>query len=456
MLDGITRALTDIFKTLSGNKRISENNINKILAEIRIALLEADVNIEVVRSFINEVAELALGEEVLRSVNPGEQFIKIFHDKLVEILGDRSQELKLKTQDALSVVFLAGLQGSGKTTTAGKIAYMLRKEQNRKILLVACDVYRPAAIEQLQKVGEHAGVDVYVGDRKDPVRIARDSVKYAKKNGFDTLIIDTAGRLHIDKEMMLEVQKISQAVRPDEILFISDSMTGQNSVEVAREFNNALEITGVIRTKFDSDTRGGVALSIKSVVGKPIKFIGISEKMDGIEAFHPDRIANRILGMGDIVSLVEKAEKVYEKKEAEKLEAKIKKAEFTLQDFLEQLEQINKMGSLEGLLEMIPGMKNQMQNISIDEKKIKTQKAVIQSMTMREREDFRLIIGSRKRRIAKGSGVSVLEVDKLVKNFKKSRQAMKNMFKNKNRFSEFDMGNMLPNWIKRERGNYIG
>lgn len=444
MLDSITKSLTDIFKSISGTSRISENNINNSLSQIRIALLEADVNINVVRKFINEVTQDALGEKVLRSVNPGEQFVKIVYDKLVEILGDKYQELKLKPKDTLSVILLAGLQGSGKTTTAGKLAHLLKKNDQRKILFSACDVYRPAAIEQLQKLGERVGVEVYTGNKKDPIKIAKESIKYAKNNGFNTLIIDTAGRLHIDKVMMAEVQKISREVKPDELLFVSDSMTGQSAVDVAKEFNNTLEITGVILTKFDSDTRGGAAFSIKSIIGKPIKFIGVSEKMDGLEIFYPDRIANRILGMGDIISLVEKAEEVYEQEEAEKLEAKIRKAEFTLQDFLEQLEQMNKMGPLENLLEMIPGMKSQMENINIDEKKIKKQKAIIQSMTLRERLNSRLIIGSRKRRIAKGSGVSILDVDKLLKEFSKSRIMMKNMVKNKGKIPGLDM-NQLGN-----------
>ncbi len=443
MLDGITNALTDIFKSISGKALISENNIKKALADIRIALLEADVNIKVVRSLINEATESALDQKVLRSINPGDQFVRIIHDKLVEILGDKSQDLKLKPKDTLSIIFLAGLQGCGKTTTAGKLAKLLKSQQNRKILLVACDVYRPAAIEQLQKIGNIAEVETFIGDKKDPIKIAKESVKYANKNKLSTLIIDTAGRLHIDKEMMKEAQKIAQAVKPDELLFIADSMTGQNAVEVAKEFNNVLEITGVILTKFDSDTRGGAAFSIKSTIGKPIKFIGISEKLDGIEVFHPDRIANRILGMGDIVSLVEKAEKVYDEKEAAKLEAKIRKAEFTLQDFLEQLEQMSKMGSLENLLEMLPGMKSQLQNVNVDEKRIKKQKAIIQSMTMHERFNFRLIIGSRKKRIAKGSGVSILDVEKLLKNFQKTRQMMKNMVKNKSKMAGFDLNNMI-------------
>lgn len=443
MLDSISKAFSDIHKTISGNARLTENNIKKSIADIRVALLEADVNIQVVRAFINEVTSEALGEKVLTSVNPGEQFIKIFHDKLVEVLGDKSQELKLKPKDTLSVIMLAGLQGSGKTTTAGKIAHLLKKDEERKVLLVACDVYRPAAIDQLVKVGEMVNAEVYTGGKKNPVKIAKEAIKHAKRSGFDTVIIDTAGRLHIDKEMMGEAQKIAKEVKPDEILFVSDSMTGQNAVTVAKEFDQVLEITGVVLTKFDSDTRGGAAFSIKKIIGKPIKFIGVSEKIDGIEVFYPDRIAGKILGMGDIVTLVEKAQEVYDEKQAEKLEKKIRKAEFTLQDFLEQLEQMNKMGSLESLMEMIPGMKSQMQNVNIDEKRIKRQKAIIQSMTMKERNNHNLVIGSRKRRIAKGAGVSILEVDKLIKNFKKSRQMMKKMLKNKGSFPGLDMGNLF-------------
>jgi signal recognition particle subunit SRP54 len=444
MLDGITRAISDAFKTISGNNVISENNIRATLAKVRIALLEADVNVDVVKTFINEVTDLALGEKVLRSVNPEQQFIKIVNDKLIDVLGSTKKDLLLKPKTELSVILLAGLQGSGKTTTAAKLALHLKTEQSRKVLLSACDVYRPAAVEQLQKVGERAGVEVFTGDKKDPVKISKDSVKYARNNGFDTVIIDTAGRLHIDKVMMEEVRKISKEIKPDEILFVADSMTGQSAANVADEFNKVLEITGVILTKFDSDTRGGAALSVKNVIGKPIKFIGISEKVDGLEIFYPDRIAGRILGMGDVVSLVEKAGKVYEEEEAKKLEEKIRKEEFNLQDFLEQIDQVNKMGSIENLLEMIPGMKNQMQNVNVDYKKIKKQKAIIQSMTMKERLDYRLILGSRKNRIARGSGVSILEVDKLLKDFKNARQMMKNMVKKRFNIPGLDIGNQIP------------
>ncbi|MCG8570837.1 MAG: signal recognition particle protein [Spirochaetes bacterium] len=446
MLDGITRSLTDVFKTISGNAKITENNINKAIADIRIALLEADVNITVVRNFINDVTEKALGEKVIRSVNPGQQFIKIVSDELVSILGEKSQDLVLKPTNTLSIILIAGLQGSGKTTTTGKLARYLKTNDSRKVLLAACDVYRPAAIDQLERVAEIAEVDAFVGDRKNPIKIAKEAVKHAKRNNYDTLILDTAGRLHIDKEMMEEVRKISKEVKPDETLFVADSMTGQHAVDIAKEFNDTLAVSGIILTKFDSDTRGGAAFSIKQIIGKPIKFVGVSEKVDGLEVFYPDRIASRILGMGDVVSLVEKAEKVYDEEEAARLEKKIRKAEFNLQDFLEQLEQMSKMGPLENLMEMIPGMKQQMQNVNIDEKQIKQQKAIIQSMTLKERYDPRLLHGSRKRRVARGAGVSILQVDNLLKKFNKSKQMMKKMMKMKGNMPnmpDMDMSSLL-------------
>jgi len=428
---------------MSGKSVINENNIKSAIQEIRIALLEADVNISVVRSFVKFVTEESIGEKVIRSVNPREYFIKIVNDKLVEILGSKNQDIILKPKDTLSVIMLAGLQGSGKTTSAGKLAYYLKKKEERKILLAACDVYRPAAIDQLIRVGEMADVEVFTGDKKDPIKIAKEALKYARENKFDTLILDTAGRLHIDVDMMNEVQKLAKETKPDEVLFVADSMTGQTAADIAKEFDNYLGVSGIILTKFDSDARGGAALSIKSVLNKPIKFIGVSEKVDGLEVFYPDRIASRILGMGDIVSLVEKAEEIYDQEEAEKLEKKIRKSEFTLQDFLDQLNQMNKMGSIENILEMIPGMKGRMGDINIDEKKIARQKAIIQSMTMREREDFRLIMGPRKRRIAKGAGVTILDVDNLLKNFQKSRQMMKNVIKGKGKYGNLDMGKMF-------------
>lgn len=443
MLDGISKSLTDIFRNISGKSVINENNIKSAIQEIRIALLEADVNISVVRSFVKFVTEESIGEKVIRSVNPREYFIKIVNDKLVEILGSKNQDIILKPKDTLSVIMLAGLQGSGKTTTAGKLANFLKKKDDRKILLAACDVYRPAAIDQLIRVGEMAGVEVFTGDKKDPIKIAKEALKYARENKFDTLILDTAGRLHIDVDMMNEVQKLARETKPDEVLFVADSMTGQTAADIAKEFDNYLGVSGIILTKFDSDTRGGAALSIKNILNKPIKFIGVSEKLDGLEVFYPDRIASRILGMGDIVSLVEKAEEIYDQEEAERLEKKIRKSEFTLQDFLDQLNQMNKMGSIENILEMIPGMKGQMGNINIDEKKIARQKAIIQSMTMRERDDYRLVMGPRKRRIAKGAGVTIMDVDNLLKNFQKSRQMMKNVIKGKGKYGNLDMGKMF-------------
>lgn len=440
MLDGITKSLTDSFKYLSGNAKITETNISNSIGEIRSALVEADVNVDVVKEFINDVTAKAIGEQVVRSVNPREQFIKIVNDGIADILGRKNEPLKLKSKGNLSVILLAGLQGAGKTTTAGKLAKYIKDLDGRKVLLSACDVYRPAAIEQLERVGEMAGVDVFVGDKKDALKISKESFKKAKTGGYDVLIIDTAGRLHVDQEMMHEVKKISKDIRPDEILFVCDSMMGQHAVEIAKEFNDTLEVTGVILTKFDSDTRGGAAFSIKKVINKPIKFIGVSEKIDGLELFHPERIASRILGMGDVVSLVEKAEKIYTEEEALRLEKKMREADFTLQDFLDQLEQMSKLGSMESIMEMIPGMKEKMAGVNVDEKKISRQKAIIQSMTQRERDDHRIIVGTRKRRIANGSGTSVLEVDQLLKNFQKSKQMMKKMAKSKGMFNGLNLG----------------
>ncbi len=440
MLDGITKAISDSFKLLTGNARITETNIGNAINDIRTALIEADVNMVVVKDFINEITAKAIGEQVVRAVNPKDQFIKIVNDGIVDILGSKSEALKLKPKGTLTVILLAGLQGAGKTTTVGKLARFIKNSDNRKVLLSACDVYRPAAIEQLQRVGELAGVDVFVGDKKDAIKISKESYKHAKSGNYDVLIIDTAGRLHVDKDMMMEVKKISKDLRPDDILFVCDSMMGQHAVEIAKEFNDTLEVTGVILTKFDSDTRGGAAFSIKKVINKPIKFIGVSEKIDGLEVFHPERIASRILGMGDIVSLVEKAEQIYTEEEAIKLEKKMREADFTLQDFLDQLEQMNKLGSMESIMEMIPGMKDKMANINIDEKKINRQKAIIQSMTKRERNDHRIIVGTRKRRIAMGSGTSILEVDQVIKNFQKSKQMMKKMTKSKGMFDGLNLG----------------
>ena len=448
MLDGISNALTDVFKKISGKATINEDNIKAAVSEIRVALLEADVNISVVRNFVKFVTEEAMGEAVLRSVDPRQQFIKLVHDKLVETLGSKSQDLNLKPKTTLSIIMLAGLQGSGKTTTVGKLAHLLKKREDRKILLAACDTYRPAAIDQLERVGEMVGVPVFTGDKKNAIKIAKDAVGFAKVGGFDTLIIDTAGRLHIDTQMMEEVQTIAKDVKPDEILFVADSMTGQTAATIAKEFDNYLGVTGIVLTKFDSDTRGGAAFSIKQILGKPLKFVGVSEKIDGLEVFHPERIASRILGMGDVVSLVEKAQEVYDEEEAKKLAKKIKRSEFTLQDFLEQMEQMDKVGSIESIMEMLPGGKEAMKNIDMSafEKQkadLRKKRAIIQAMTMKERLDFRLIMGSRKRRIAKGAGVTVLAVDNLLKTFQKTRTMMKGMLKNKGKYGGMDLSPML-------------
>ena len=401
-----------------------------------MALLEADVNLRVVRRFVNSTIEEAKGEKVLRSVDPGQQFIKIVHDKIVALLGDTKTDLHLKGPDTQSVVLFLGLQGSGKTTSAVKLAARLKKE-GRKPVLAACDLVRPAAIEQLCVMAAKADIPVYKedvklpGTAKDAVRIAKAAKYFAKKNGFDTLIVDTAGRMQVDDGMMKEIVEIKDAVKPDELILVADSMTGQNVVEVAKAFDEALGLSGVILTKFDSDARGGAALSLKSITGKPILFIGTGEKIDDFEPFHPERIASRILGMGDIVSLVEKAQETIDEEEAEKLQKKMASNEFTLQDMLEQLQRVKKMGSMRGLLEMMPGMAGQIGDQDIDTGDMKMQEAIILSMTKKERANHLIIGPSRRKRIAKGSGTCVADVNRLIKQFEKSRLAMKKLSRNK-------------------------
>ena len=401
-----------------------------------MALLEADVNLRVVRRFVNSTIEEAKGEKVLRSVDPGQQFIKIVHDKIVALLGDAKTDLHLKGPDTQSVILFLGLQGSGKTTSATKLAARLKKE-GRKPVLAACDLVRPAAIDQLCVMAEKAGVPVYKedvklpGTAKDAVRIAKNAKEYAKKNGFDTLIVDTAGRLQVDEAMMAEIADIKSAVKPDELVLVADSMTGQNAVDIAKAFDEALGLTGVILTKFDSDARGGAALSLKSITGKPILFVGTGEKIEDFEPFHPERIASRILGMGDIVSLVEKAQETIDMEEAEKLQKKMASNEFTLQDMLEQLQRVKKMGPMQSLLEMIPGLAGQIGDQDIDTSGMKVQEAIILSMTKKERANHLIIGPSRRKRIAKGSGTSVAEVNRLIKQFEKTRLAMKKVSRNK-------------------------
>ena len=436
MLEKLTNAFTDVVRTVTGKAKISEKNIEEAVDKIKMALLEADVNLRVVRRFVNSTIEEAKGEKVLRSVDPGQQFIKIVHDKIVALLGDSKTDLHLKGPDTQSVILFLGLQGSGKTTSATKLAARLKKE-GRNPVLAACDLVRPAAIDQLCVMAEKAGVPVYKedvklpGTAKDAVRIAKNAKEYAKKNGHDILIVDTAGRLQVDETMMAEIADIKSAVKPDELVLVADSMTGQNAVDIAKAFDEALGLTGVILTKFDSDARGGAALSLKSITGKPILFVGTGEKIEDFEPFHPERIASRILGMGDIVSLVEKAQETIDMEEAEKLQKKMASNEFTLQDMLEQLQRVKKMGPMQSLMEMIPGLAGQISEQDIDTSGMKVQEAIILSMTKKERANHLIIGPSRRKRIAKGSGTSVAEVNRLIKQFEKTRLAMKKVSRNK-------------------------
>lgn len=430
MLDGIAKKFSDIFRQISGKSHISEKNIRDAVDEIKVALLEADVNLRVVRRFINRTIDDATGEKVLSSVSPGQQFVKIVNDRLVEFLGDERKELNLKGPDTQSVVLLLGLQGSGKTTTAAKLALKMKKE-GRTPLLVAADLVRPAAVKQLILLGEQCGIPVYHEDDGKSVEVAKNALTHAKKEGKDTVILDTTGRLHIDEGMMDEIEAVSEAVSPDETILVADAMTGQNAANIAKEFHGRLGLTGVILSKFDSDTRGGAALSVKTVTGTPIKYIGVGEKLEDIEPFFPERIASRILGMGDVVSLVEKAQETIDEKEAEKLQQKMQSATFTLEDYLEQFQRVKKMGSIDKLIKMIPGAQANISEDDIDQEEIKHEEAIILSMTKPERQNHRIIGPSRRKRIARGSGTSVFDVNKLLKKFEKTRLMMKKAMKNK-------------------------
>lgn len=430
MLEKITNTLGGIVRKISGTATITEKNIEEAVENIKIALLEADVNVRVVRRFINATIEEAKGEVVLKSVNPGQQFVKIVYDRLLSFLGDEKKSLQLKGPDTQSVILFLGLQGSGKTTSAAKLAARLKKE-GRKPLLVACDLVRPAAVEQLSSLGMRIDIPVYKEETKDAVRVAQNALIYARKNAYDTVIIDTAGRLQIDDVMMSEIAAVKKAVNPVETLLVADAMTGQNAAEVAKVFNERMSLTGVILTKFDSDARGGAALSLKTVTGTPILYIGVGEKIEDFEPFYPDRIAGRILGMGDIVSLVEKAQETIDAEEAARLQKKMASETFTLSDMLVQFENIEKMGSFESMLDMMPGLAGQVSAEDIDKAGFKRQKAIIQSMTLTERENYHIIGPPRRKRIAKGSGTSVAEVNKLLKQFEKTRQTMRKVAKNK-------------------------
>ena len=430
MLENITEKFSGIMRSLSGKSKITEKNIEDTIEEIKTALLDADVNLRVVRRFINATAEEAKGERVLKSVDPGQQFTKIVYDKMTSFLGDEKKALDLRGPDTQSVILFLGLQGSGKTTSAAKLALKLKNE-GRKPLLVACDLIRPAAVEQLSVLGGNISVPVYKEETKDAVKVAKNALAFAKKNFYDTVIVDTAGRLQIDEDMMKEIVNIKSAVKPMETILVADSMTGQSAVDVAKEFDEQVGLSGLILTKFDSDTRGGAALSLKTITGKPIFYIGTGEKLEDLEPFYPDRIASRILGMGDIVSLVEKAQALYDEEEAEKLQKKMQSESFSLADMLMQLEQAEKMGPLESMLDMIPGLSGQIDKDKLDLSLLKRQKAIIQSMTLKERDNFRIIGPPRRKRIAKGSGTSVGDVNKLLKQFEKTRQMMRKVSKNK-------------------------
>jgi signal recognition particle subunit SRP54 len=431
MLEKLTNTFSDIVRTVSGKSTITEKNIEETVEQIKMALLEADVNLRVVRRFVNATVEEAKGEKVLRAVDPGQQFVKIIYDRIVKLLGDEKVDLQLKNPDVQSVVLLLGLQGAGKTTAAHKLAARLVKN-GRRPLLVACDLVRPAAVEQLKQLGAKINVPVYSEDgAKDAVKVSKNALDYARKNGLDTIIVDTAGRLQIDEAMMAELVDVKKALDPVETILVADAMTGQNAVDIAKSFDEQLGLTGVILTKFDSDARGGAALSLKTITQKPILFIGTGEKTEDFEPFHPDRIASRILGMGDIVSLVEKAQETVELEEAQRLEKKMARNEFTLDDMLEQFQRVKKMGSMQSIMEMIPGLSGQIDESKVDFDGMKHQEAVILSMTKKERSNHLIIGPSRRKRIAKGSGTSVAEVNKLIKQFEKTKLTMKKLARNK-------------------------
>ncbi|MDD4340587.1 MAG: signal recognition particle protein, partial [Syntrophales bacterium] len=418
MFESLSEKLDGIFKKLKGRGRLDEENIQSALKEIRMALLEADVNFKVVKDFIEEVRARAVGQEVVDSITPGQQVVKIVHDRLIELMGGGTSQLRFGNRIPAPIM-LVGLQGCGKTTTAVKLARLLAA-QGKRTYLVSADVYRPAAMEQLRVMGEKIGAGIFAaGEERDPVRICVQAVEEARRQGYEAVIVDTAGRLHIDAAMMDELKRIREIVTPSEILFVADAMTGQEAVNVAKKFDELLGIDGVIMTKMDGDARGGAALSLKAVIGKPIKFVGVGEKIDALEVFHPDRMASRILGMGDIVTLVEKAQATVDEKEARELERKIRKNEFTLEDFRDQLRQIKKMGSLTDILGMIPGLSKVkgLKDVTPDERELVRVGAIIDSMTRAERLNYLLLDGSRRKRIARGSGTSVQDVNRLIKNY---------------------------------------
>ena len=425
--EGLSERLQDIFKKLRGKGKISEEDIKVAMREVRMALLEADVNFKVVKDFISKVSERAIGQEVMQSLTPGQQIIKIVHDEMTELMGGTESKLLFSSRPP-TVIMAVGLQGAGKTTTVAKLARNLIKS-GRRPLLAACDIYRPAAIKQLQVLGEQVGVPVFSMGQGDPVNIAKGAVEYSRTNNRYVIILDTAGRLHINEELMDELIQLKAAVNPEEILLVVDAMTGQDAVNIAESFNEKLGLTGIILTKLDGDTRGGAALSVKAVTGCPIKFVGVGEKIDALETFFPERMASRILGMGDILSLVEKAQAAFDEKQAKEMERKIRSQEFTLEDFMEQMQQVKSMGPLEDLLGMIPGLGKQLKGMKgeLDEKELLHIEAIIKSMTVAERREPSILNGSRKKRIARGSGTRVQEVNRLIKQFEESKKMMKQL-----------------------------
>jgi signal recognition particle subunit SRP54 len=444
MFEGLSDKLDRAFKVLKGHGYITEVNVAETLKDVRKALLDADVSFKIAKQFTDQVKEKALGQNVLTAVSPGQLMVKIVHDDLAELMGGESTEINLKGDPA--IILIAGLQGSGKTTFSAKLANHLKTKKNKKVLLVAGDVYRPAAIEQLKVLGGQIEVQVFTEEGSmEPVKIAKNAMKHAREFGHQVVIIDTAGRLAIDEEMMNEITRIKETVNPQETLFVVDAMTGQDAVNTAKTFNDRLNFDGVVLTKLDGDTRGGAALSIRSVVNKPIKFVGIGEKMDAIDIFYPARMADRILGMGDIVSLVEKAQEQFDEEEAKKLQKKIAKNQFDFNDFLSQIKQIKKMGNVKDLLGMLPGMGKALQNLDVDDNAFKGIEAIICSMTPLERENPAVINGSRRKRIAEGSGTSIPEVNRLLKQFEDTRKMMKMVTANKGRNMANIMRNMRNN-----------
>ena len=431
MFENLSEKFDRAFKVLKGQGQISEINVAETLKEVRRALLDADVNFKTAKDFTNNIKTKALGQGVLNSISPGQLLVKITQEELTELMGGQKEGIDVNGNPG--IILMSGLQGSGKTTFSGKLANMLKNKQSKKVLLVACDVYRPAAIDQLHVVGAQIGVEVYSDrENKNPVDIAQSAVTYARSNGFNVVIIDTAGRLAVDDMMMDEIERVKNAIRPTETLFVVDSMTGQDAVNTAKAFNDRINFNGVVLTKLDGDTRGGAALSIKSVVNKPIKFIGTGEKMEAIDVFHPDRMADRILGMGDVVSLVEKAQEQFDEESAKKLQRKIQKNQFNFDDFYDQLQQIKKMGNVKDLMGMIPGMSKAMKGVEIEDDAFKGVEAIIQSMTPAEKEKPDLLNGSRRKRIARGSGTSIQDVNKLIKQFEDMRKMMKMMGNKRN------------------------